>query len=571
MKLPTTRLLLIPLAIVVGGIAIFLTISHVIIPLFLWFSPTLNPYLYDWGLYGAFPSQTFITNGFASPRIVTIKEEGGCDGGLVFLTIQGDSVRQGGPAIFNSKNQLVWATTDYKYTMNFQPQLYQGKQYLTFWSGRKEGTLGLGSYYMLDESYRVAHEVSAVGDNLHGDLHEFKITQDDTALMTFYNVTPADLSSLGKFSNGWLIDSGFQEVDIETGNLLFEWRASDHFQVSETFMTNPFGGYIKSIPFDFFHINSVDKDSQGNYLISSRHTHTITCISPKGETLWILGGERNQFEDLSGGDALNFRWQHDARWVSEEEGIITLFDNKEAGPLHVDGPYSRGMMLKLDIAHKTVTLLHDYVSLQQGRAPSQGSVQFLREKNHVFVGWGHYPALSEFDADGNLLCETHYGASRLHFFGRVVSYRAFKNSDWVGKPLDPPVAKIQDQTLFVSWNGATEVSAWTLQGAEAQDGENEFIDLDIVDKDEFEESFDLSSLTGYSRFRVAALDKNGQLLGLSPVVTPQREGGWWSFLLVVFLWALVIRAGWSGYKWLSNRSDRIGLSWKGYLPLRNSA
>lgn len=81
---------------------------------------------------------------------------------------------------------------------------------------------------------------------MEGDLHEFKITRDNTALLTVYATTKADLSSLGKFSEGWLLDSLFQEVDIATGKLLFEWRASEHFNVTDTYMTNPFGGYIKS-------------------------------------------------------------------------------------------------------------------------------------------------------------------------------------------------------------------------------------------------------------------------------------------------------------------------------------
>jgi hypothetical protein len=277
-----------------------------------------------------------------------------------------------------------------------------------------------------------------------------------------------------------------------------------------------------------------------------------------------LGGQRNEFTDLSGGDALNFRWQHDARWVSEEEGILTLFDNKEGGILHVDGPYSRGMMLQLDVANRTVSLLHSYVSLQQSRAPSQGSVQVLPESSNVFIGWGHVPAYSEYSTDGTLLCEHHFGASMLHAWDRAVSYRAFKKKEWVGRPLEPPVAKIEDQTLFVSWNGATEVRAWVLQGAEAGESEEEFIDLDIIDKDEFEESFDLAGLSQYSRFRAAALGGSGQVLGHSAVVMEEAEGGWWSFFLVVFAWAVIFRVLWFAYKWLARRR-KSGFAWKIYL------
>ncbi|KIW57432.1 hypothetical protein PV05_05982 [Exophiala xenobiotica] len=561
MKPSVVRILCVAAVAVASAFAIFLSISYFAIPLFVWLSPSLNPTLYDWGLYGACPLQTFVSSDLVVPRVSTARSHSDCDNGFVFLTVGGDSAGPTGPTILNSDNELVWKSQDYAVTTNLQVQRYKGQDYLTFWSGKKLGTKGVGVYYLLDASYNVAHQVSAVGDDTQGDLHEFKITKEDTALLTVYTTTKADLSSLGKRSNGWILDSRFQEVDIATGELLFEWRASEHFNVTESYMTNPFGGYIRSIPFDFFHINSIDKDSQGNYIISSRHTHTVTCISPGGEILWILGGQRNQFTDLSGGDALDFKWQHDARWVSEEEGILSLFDNKEAGPLHVDGPYSRGMMLQLDIANRTVELLHSYVSLQQTRAPSQGSMQVIPDSDHVFVGWGHSPVFSEFLSNGTLLCEHHFGSPLYHPWNRAVSYRAFRGRKWVGRPTDPPSAEIEDQILYVSWNGATEVSAWMLQGAKSADEGEIFTDLDIVDKDSFEEAFDLANLSEYSQFRVVALDRNDQVLGQSDVVTHQPERGWWSFVLAVVAWAVIFRIAWCSYKWLA-RQKGSGLAWK---------
>lgn len=67
--------------------------------------------------------------------------------------------------------------------------------------------------------------ISPVG-NMDGDLHDFVITANDTALVTIYDPIPADLSSVGGPELGWLYDGVFQEIDIATGKLLFEWRAS---------------------------------------------------------------------------------------------------------------------------------------------------------------------------------------------------------------------------------------------------------------------------------------------------------------------------------------------------------
>jgi len=362
---------------------------------------------------------------------------------------------------------------------------------------------------------------------------------------------------MGRPVHGWIADSVFQEIDIATGELLFEWRASQHYEAIESYMTHPLAGYISAIPFDFFHINSVDKDSQGNYLISSRHMHTITCISPTGEILWILGGRRNEFKDLSNGKAINFKWQHDARWLSEDDGILTLFDNREAGPLHIDGPYSQGMMLQLDVSNRTATLLHTYVSLQQTRAPSQGSLQFLLETEHVFIGWGHSAAYSEFATNGTLLCESHFGASWLYFWGRVVSYRAFKKIDWVGRPEYPPAAKIHDGRLYVSWNGATEVVEWVLEAA--LEGDDEFNEIDVVEKKSFEESFLLPSVLSYSQYRVAALDRSGQVLGYSEVIENEPPTTLINLLVTVCVWMGFIVGGWQcSTRVMCRKSTRVG-------------
>ncbi|KAI1617794.1 arylsulfotransferase [Exophiala viscosa] len=549
-----------------GAVLLFYTVAYLLTPLFAWLSPTLNPTLYDLGFYGACPLQKYVSSDVTGLRTTAIKWDESCDNGYVLLTPSGDSVGAPGPTIIDSQGEVVWKAEGYQVTTNLKVQKYKGQDYLTFWSGKKWGSLGAGSYFMLDSSYRVAYEVKAVGENMFGDLHEFKITNDDTALLTVYHTVDADLSPLGKASSGWLTENTFQEIDIATGELLFEWRASEHVDLTEGYMWNPFGGYLRNSPFDYYHLNSMDKDSHGNYLISARHTHTITSLSPTGEIQWILGGRHNQFTDLSGGAALDFRWQHDARWWSEEEGILTLFDNQEGGVLNREGPYSKGMMLKLDVANRTVELLHEYISLQKTRAPSQGSVQYLPESNHMFVGWGHSPAFSEYSLNGTLLCEHHFGASWLHVWNRAVSYRSFKSTTWVGRPREPPSVKIEDQTLYVSWNGATEVVAWELQGAVTEADDYEFTALDVIDKEAFEESFELTDLWEYTRFRVAALDRTGQVLSHSEVVSYHYEGGWWRTIFAVLAWAVVFTICWHVYKriWRWKHTGANGFKWKSY-------
>lgn len=450
----------------------------------------------------------------------------------MLLSVQGTADPDPGPTLLDAKGELVWKTNEFGVAMNLKAQRYRGEQYLTFWTGKKEGSFGGGAYHMvsvcharkcfsaksrqLDSSYQHAYQVSAVGENLRGDLHEFEITRDDTAIITIYNVTNMDLTSMGRPVEGWIRDSIFQEIDIATGDLLFEWKASNHFHASESYMTHPLAGYRESIPFDFFHINSVVKDAAGNYLVSSRHLHSLIGVSPIGEILWVLGGQRNEFQDLSGGSATDFSWQHDGRWLSEEEGILGLFSNGDAGILHIDAPYSDGRVIQVDMENRTATLLHSYVSMEHIRAPSQGSIQVLPGSGNVFIGWGHSAAYSEFAQDGSLLCETHFGASALFFWGSVLSYRAYKTMDWVGNPEYPPSIEIHGSEVFVSWNGATEVVAWELQ--ESIGDEQPFKALDVIDKDGFESSFRLPSFNEGLYYRVAALDRDGNVLGYSQAV-----------------------------------------------------
>lgn len=174
---------------------------------------------------------------------------------------------------------------------------------------------------------------------MHGDLHEFKITQDGTALITIYNTTRVDPANVGQKggqrARQWIIDGIFQEIDIASNRLLFEWKASDHFRIEDSFYFQPLAGYSKHYPYDFFHINSVDKDTSGNYLVSSRHLHSVICIHPVGTVEWVLGGKHNQFEDVFNSSATIFTWQHDARWASEPNETHSV--SYQAGHYHRHG------------------------------------------------------------------------------------------------------------------------------------------------------------------------------------------------------------------------------------------
>ena len=94
---------------------------------------------------------------------------------------------------------------------------------------------GFGEYVILDSSYREIARVRA-GNGFRGDLHEFLISPQDTALLTAYVPARTDLSSIGgpKYSRVW--DGIAQEVDIETGGVLFEWHSLEHVGIEESYV-----------------------------------------------------------------------------------------------------------------------------------------------------------------------------------------------------------------------------------------------------------------------------------------------------------------------------------------------
>jgi hypothetical protein len=110
--------------------------------------------------------------------------------------------------------------------------------------------------------------------------------------------------------------------------VLFEWRSLDHVGVQETYREVP---QDPGTSLDYFHINSIDIDFDGNFLISAKGTSAVYKVERQsGEILWRLGGKESDFKMGSG---TRFAYQHDAR--RQRDGTITIFDNG-ASPKTID-------------------------------------------------------------------------------------------------------------------------------------------------------------------------------------------------------------------------------------------
>lgn len=336
---------------------------------------------------------------------------------------------------------------------------------------------------------------------------------------------PSDLEFVGS-SRGYIWDCLLQEIDIKTGALIFQWRATDHYKVSDSYgyiFSGLVGDGTKGAPFDFYHMNSIDKDDEGNYLVSARYTCSVTFINgTTGEIIWILGGKRNMFTDLSDGKALSFGYQHDVRW-HDNYTTISIFDN--GGDGERSDAKTRGILLKLDFDNMTVELLAEYINPGKIKSASQGSLQIL-ENSNVFIGYGNSAAFTEYASNGTVLCDTHFGAKSSFGSRDIQSYRVYK-FDWHGFPTtSPDIAVLHEKdaiAVYVSWNGATEVTHWILQGMnERHAGEDAWSALAKAERDGFETEF--ANLTSYPRYlRVLGLNSRGEILGTSRKISVEIE------------------------------------------------
>ncbi|KAI1350540.1 Arylsulfotransferase-domain-containing protein [Xylaria sp. FL0043] len=572
---------------------------------------------YELGFYGLYPTTTFKSTELTAPLLNFPQwDEQKCGDGYYLIAQKGKLVSDTGPTILNSRGELVWADDSYGVVFNLQIQIYKGEHYITFWSSPEGSThgYGRGTYYMLDSSYQLFRKFEAAGEGLKGDLHEFQITEHGTALITIYNPIPADLTSIGGPEQGWALDSMFQEIDIATGELLFEWSAIEHVALSHGLRTfaGEDDGTTPETAFDYFHINSVDVDGDGNYVISGRHTSTIVCIDRhSGTILWTLGGLANDFTDLSDGRATDFMYQHHARLHANQEHndnhtlLLSIFDNAaaERAGAASQQPASRGVLLRLDTANRTAALEREFLDAAHPTrtAVSQGSMQVLEDR--VVLGYGWLPFITEFALDdGAVVCAAELAPWVAARWGLVNTYRAFKARHWTGRPAEPPAVYLDpaDARVFVSWNGATEVERWVLQGADWTDlvgsggskgrsstsissstteeskksekvertetasEADAFVDLDILVKDSFETSFDI--LDDMPRYlRVAAIDKEGNVLRHSQIVDRKagnasgsgvRDAVVWCAVLLSLAVAVLLALGKRGRKAILGNSSR---------------
>ncbi|KAF4337733.1 hypothetical protein FBEOM_8401 [Fusarium beomiforme] len=387
---------------------------------------------------------------------------------------------QGAPYILTSTGDLVWSGFTYFsiWAGNFQAAHWKGKPVLFSFEGAHNSLHGHGHghHTFLDPNYQNIRELRA-GNHMISDKHEFIVLNETTALFQIYHPVQKNLRRYGGTEKQtWIVDARFQEMDIESGEVLFEWASLDHVSPDETALPLPLGqagiGHNSSTAWDYFHINSITKGDDGHYLLSARHASTVYKINgTDGSIIWRLGGH---FSDFTLGPNVTFGFQHHARYLNGGSGksteIISLFDNSVYGSESAGGgdkevhlyQYSRGKYIKLDHEARTATLELAFLPPQGPiLAKSQGSLQTLPNGN-ALINWGSEGQITEYTATGEPVFHAFLDSGFLQ--DKLQNYRAFRYN-WTGYSPETLAVFTEERengavNVYVSWNGDTRTVAW---------------------------------------------------------------------------------------------------------------
>jgi hypothetical protein len=348
------------------------------------------------------------------PPVTVLTKGAGGGSGDIFIAPQGCGYASG-PEILTRAGRVIWfhALPAGDMADDFRAQAYQGRPVLTWFQGS-----GLsGTDYIYSDRFRQIARVRA-GDGDLTDFHEFLITPWNTALILADTMATANLTSAGGPADQKVFDGIVQEIDIRTGRVLFQWDSADHVPYRDSHNPRPASA---ASPWDWFHINAVHLDTDGNLLISSRYTWTTYKVSLRtGKTIWELGGRQSTFRlRAAPGQVLDrageiFAFQHDPEAIGN--GEYTFFDDESDGSAALL-PRSRVVTVQLDLATRVATLVKSVGQPEGLAAPAEGNAQ-TTPGGDLFVGWGALPYISEFSPAGHLLFNAELPAG-------VSTYRAY--------------------------------------------------------------------------------------------------------------------------------------------------
>lgn len=254
------------------------------------------------------PWQSYISSNITPPYLqINRSDNSELSPGFIFLGQEDDSstepgVKEVAPFILTDDNELVWGGPVGD-SSNFRQQFWGNQSIITFWVGTGKAAYGAdagrgwGKVLFYDNTYKLINTVclqlnltlpTGTSTECEADVHESFITPENTILLTAYNTSRGDLTSLGGPSDGWVYDSIAVELDLATNEVVFVWSPLAHLPVNLTHY--PYTGSNLTAPFDWFHMNSIQKVGD-HYLVNSRHLWRTFLVNKAGEIVWTIDGE----------------------------------------------------------------------------------------------------------------------------------------------------------------------------------------------------------------------------------------------------------------------------------------
>ena len=318
-------------------------------------------------------------------------------------------------------------------------------------------------WMILDSNYNQIDSVRCTnGYEMETQGHDVMMYPDGHVFLMAYNTQTIDMTAYGGVPNAKVQGLIIQELDANR-DLVFEWRSWDHFLFTDanafTSLTNLFVDYV--------HCNSIERDYDGDIMISSRNMDELTKIDREtGNIIWRMGGENNQFTFVNDNIPQHFSAQHDLRRL--QNGNILLFNNGN----YLSPLISSAKEYAIDEVNKVATLAwyyeHPDVNGNKVYGAATGNAQRLANGN-TLINWGlikpgvGIPNHTEVDVDKNIVWEMTFESSLQKCY-RVHKYEWDPCSRITGYTMQ--AKKIEQDNATVRWGAATGASSYKVQRRE---------------------------------------------------------------------------------------------------------
>ncbi|MBA3648832.1 MAG: aryl-sulfate sulfotransferase [Chitinophagales bacterium] len=334
------------------------------------------------------------------------------------------------PTIINNNGSIIWAKD---LGMNGHDFKINYNGYLTYYD------LVNFQWIIMDSNYnRIDSVQCGNGYELETNGHDCVIYPDKHTFLLAYDDQTIDMSQVVAGGNSDATVKGLivQELDIKK-NVVFQWRSWDHFQITDADSNTVLTG----LTVDYVHGNAVERDNDGNIMVSCRNLCEITKINTStGDIIWRMGGENNQFKFLKDNIPQHFSYQHDIRRITN--GHVTLFNDGDYLPVQI----SSAKEYALDEVNKVATLTwyyeHPDINGNHVYGRASGSTQRLPNGN-TMISWGTIyadqgiPNITEVDLNKNITWEMTFDD------GTQRSYRTHK----------------------YAWNPCSRITSYTMNAA----------------------------------------------------------------------------------------------------------